>query len=522
MSFFTWTAFAGIAIVWLFSVQIARVYRLRRFYEKQGIKFVKECYAIIGAELCVMKLIKNNKSHDWLYLDAERETRANLIGTIRGFSIQLYGTNAEVCQKLLHQDGKFVDRDTPSLYSFGRLCPKAIPFIPLSQDLFVLRKASLTRALDLSMNRLFRIAQQKSDEIMARFDVENGSGTVIDISDLLRRWTGETSGEFIWGSNVNRMVEVYDEQNVLVCIQFMTALHQTFSSLRFYGNNFWNRVCPPVARLPATRENRRLSYNVRVLREAVKGMMATPDESSVAQIVQKRNDEIGVALEMTTDDLIAATVAGLDTVISSTMATLWNLLQPQNVRWRQKVTAEVTTAFANPETIHLALARGEVLNAVIYESMRLEPPGSLMNNTATADFDLSIGGKSYHIKSGTRIVTSIHALHQNDVSWRSALKANFVPLDVFDPTRFIDHSTLLVGSSCFMPFGKGSRRCPGRGIGLFMIKVFIASFLLRNAKCFVTVPKGQTKEMTHFNLFSRATYYIHCASDEQDDMGPAC
>jgi hypothetical protein len=506
--------FAGISTFWVFWVFVVRVYRLRRFYERQGIKFVKDCYAIIGAELRVMELVENNKSHDWLYIDSERPTRTNLVGTIRGFSIQLYGTSAEVCRKLIHQNGTFVDRDTPALYSFGRLSPNAIAFTAVSQESFTVRKASLTRALNLSMNRLFHITQQKAEDTMARFSIQNGSGTIINVCDLLRHWTAATSGEFIWGKrNVERTVEVYDENNVLVCLQFMTALHQTFTGLRFYGSKFWNRVYAPVGTLPVTRENRRLAYNVRVLREAIHSIMATPEEGSIAQIVQKKNEEIEVPLEMTRDDLIAATIAGLDTVISATMATLWNILQPENVEWRDKVTSEVTTAFANPETMHLAFSRGQFLNAVIYESMRLEPPGSLMNNTATADFDFSIGKRSYKIKSGTRIVTSIHALHQNDASWESTLSGKTAPLDLFDPTRFVEHSNVLVGSNCFMPFGKGPRRCPGRGVGLLMIKVFIANFLRHNSNCYVTVPKGQTEEMTHFNLFSRATYDIHCVAD---------
>lgn len=123
-------------------------------------------------------------------------------------------------------------------------------------------------------------------------------------------------------------------------------------------------------------------------------------------------------------------------------------------------------AFPKPQTMQSAVARGDTLNAVIYKSMRLEPPGSLMNNTTTTDFELLIGKSSYKIKSGTRVVTSIHALHQNDASWESTLHGKTAPLELFDPTRFVDHSNVLVGSNCFAPFGKGLRRCPGRGARL--------------------------------------------------------
>jgi hypothetical protein len=74
------------------------------------------------------------------------------------------------------------------------------------------------------------MSQQNTEDVLAQFGVQNRSGSIVDISKLLRPWTAATFGEFIWGKrNVHRVVEVYDENNVLVCVQFMTALHQTFT-----------------------------------------------------------------------------------------------------------------------------------------------------------------------------------------------------------------------------------------------------------------------------------------------------
>src|SRR5271154_785551 len=75
-----------VVLLCMFWLLVVRVYVLRRFYEKQGIVFVKDCYAVIGAELRVSKLREKNRSHDWLYT----ERSSDLVGTIRGHSVQLY------------------------------------------------------------------------------------------------------------------------------------------------------------------------------------------------------------------------------------------------------------------------------------------------------------------------------------------------------------------------------------------------------------------------------------------------
>ena len=115
-----------IAVAWLLWSYVIRLYLLRRFYEKQGIPFVDNCYAVIGAEMRVTALHHNNKSHDWLYTDRPTD----IYGTIRGFSLQLYTTNADACEALIAKTGHSVDRDTPALFSFGRLSPFALTFLP--------------------------------------------------------------------------------------------------------------------------------------------------------------------------------------------------------------------------------------------------------------------------------------------------------------------------------------------------------------------------------------------------------
>ncbi|KAI1192918.1 cytochrome P450 [Nemania serpens] len=497
----------GASLGWLFWVFVLRLYLLRRFYEKQGIRFVNKCYAVVGAEMRVSGLQGKNKSHDWLY--TERPT--DLYGTVRGFSVQLYSTDAALCEELIAKTGLHVDRDTPALFSFGRLSPYALTFLPIEKWRFRERKVTLTRGMR-DNRRLFEITQRQAELALARYRVKNGSGATINIRELLNSWTRETSGEFIWGKrNVNRHLEVLDTDGQIKALPFMTALNLTFTDLRFYASRFWNRVCFPLAALPLTKESRRLDYNIKILRKATEDMMATPESQAVASLVQEANDKLGIPIGMTRDDLVTATIAGLDTIKSTVMGTLFHLLEPENEAWKKRILEEINELKAAPgNDMFVKLSHAPILNAFILEALRYEPPGSLINNAAVKDFELSHRGRQYNIKSGTRIVTCIHALHQNEDSWRTRVDPDMAPLREFDPNRFLNKTETIIGSYCFMPFGKGPRRCPGQGAGVMMVKVFIATFLTSNSNVRMIVPENQTKDVTWFNIYSKATFDLVC------------
>ncbi|KAK5632579.1 hypothetical protein RRF57_008293 [Xylaria bambusicola] len=271
-------------LLWMFWKYIVQLYLVRRFYEKQGIRFVKNSYPIFGPEILVNGLVGNNKTHDWLY--TERPT--DLYGSVRGFSVQLYTTDAESCEELIAKTGHFVDRDTPAKYSFGRMSPYALTFYHLNDGRFKERKVTLTQGMKDS-RRLYEILGRQAHIALERFSLKSETGT-----DYQHPWTRESSGESIWGSNIKREIEVYDINGQLKSFPFMEALNETFTDLRFNAFRFWHRVCFPLAAMPLTKESRRLGYNVKVIRKAVEDMMTTPEPKSVASIVQKANEGLGI------------------------------------------------------------------------------------------------------------------------------------------------------------------------------------------------------------------------------------
>ncbi|KAI1347582.1 cytochrome P450 [Xylaria sp. FL0043] len=511
-----WAFYIGIplslTVLWGVWDYVLRLLLLRRWYEKQGINFVDSCYAVVGAEMRVSKLQEQNKSHDWLYM----EKPTDLYGTLRGLTLQLYTTNAQLCSELVGKTGKQVDRNTPALHSVGRLSPSAIPFQSMHKLRFKERKANLTRGTR-DNKRLFDIVERQANLALEQFMINDGSTGRIDVRDLLEHWTRNTSGEYVWGrDNIDRMLKVEEIDGEVRVLPFMVVLNKTFTELRFYSSRFWNRVCFPLAGLPLTKESRRLSRNIVILRDVCTEMMKNPEDGTVAALLQELNDDQGIRELFTLDDLITATFAGLDAVKSTVMGCIYHLLDPENAYWRSAIREEMEMLDKQPGDGDVKLMQAPILNSFVWESLRFEPPGSLINNAAVKDFELNYQGKKYKIKAGTRIVTSIHALHQHEESWR-VLAGDMSPLTVFDPNRFLKYGEKFLGSSCFMPFGKGPRRCPGQAAGVLMVKTFLKVFVQRDLNYRMALPENQSKDVTRFHVYSKATFNIICDGQKVSD-----
>ncbi|MCT9933011.1 cytochrome P450 [Planotetraspora sp. A-T 1434] len=465
-------AAAGAATLAL-AAKAARTVRERRYYEKQGVVFSRT-YPLIGSETDVSSLINRNKTRDYLYLD---RPATDFIGSIRGFDIQLYGVNRKTAEVLVNPaiTGKNIDRDTPALYSFGQLSPSAMTFQKITTEHFGDRKRNLGKGFD--QERIGGIAAKRSAELCASF----GGGAPIDLKRIVGDYTQDVMGEFVWGRDAMRLTVAYkDKAGRVSRVPFMFALNETFTHLRFYSNRFWNRVHFPAATWPVTREARRLQHNIRQLQNHLAEVLrGTPGPGTVWEQVALGNEKLGIATEIIRDDLLTASIAGLDTVQNTILATLWYVLQPDNAKWRQAI------AYADDES-----RRNELVEACVSESLRLSPPGSVINNKVIEDLAMEVEGRKYVLRKGTRVMPNIHAVH-----------AEYG--DAFEPERFLPESK---GAEPYvMPFGKGRRSCPGRNLGMVMAKTFVGRFLTTHPDAWIA---NTADRDVHFNNLSQSQLMI--------------
>jgi cytochrome P450 len=463
---------AGLAIL-AFALRVGKTVLERRYYERQGIKFVRT-YPFIGSEVDVTDLIGTNRTRDYLYVGA---TTTDFVGSIRGFDIQLYAVNKETTEVLVKPStiGVYTDRDTPALYSFGQLSPSALTFTPIRTVNFSERKANILKAFELE--RMDAISDRLAREYCDGF----AGGGVLDMKRIVRDWTRDVMGEFVWGREaMNASVSYKDKDGKTQQVPFMFSLNETFTRLRFYSNRFWNRVYFPIATWPVTLEARRLQFNIRHLQAHLnRSLKANPaPPGSVSHEVTKENEQVGIPTQITRDDLLTVSIAGLDTVQSMILASLWYLLLPENSQWKEAILSS-----QEPD-------RELIVDACINEAIRIDPPGSVINNKTIKDFPVEVSGRRYHLKKGVRVMPNIHALH---AEYGAA----------YQPERFLE--TQSRRDVYVMPFGKGRRSCPGQRIGVLMAKNYVREFVTRNPNATIM---NTEDEHIHFNNLSRSKLMI--------------
>ncbi|MEU9078319.1 cytochrome P450 [Kitasatospora sp. NPDC004745] len=455
-----------------FTAKAARTVRERRYYEKQGVAFSRT-YPLIGSETDVSGLIGRNKTRDYLYLD---HPATDFVGSIRGFDIQLYAVNRQATEILTSPavTGKYIDRDTPALYSFGQLSPSAMTFQKITTEHFGDRKRNLGKGFD--QERIDELSARRAAGTCAAFDAR----APLDMKTIAGDYTREVMGEFVWGQDAMRLTVSYkDGRGNVSQVPFMLSLNETFTGLRFYSNRFWNRVHFPMATWPVTREARRLQYNIRALQDHLAELLqGVPGPGTVWEQVATGNGKLDIPLEITRDDLLTASIAGLDTVQNTILATLWYVLQPENATWCEAIAGSTGDR------------KDELVEACVSESLRLSPPGSVINNKIVEDFDVDVEGRRYLLRKGTRVMPNIHALH-----------ARYG--DAFLPERFLPEAK---GSEPYvLPFGKGRRSCPGRNLGMVMAKNFVSRFVTEHPEARIT---NLADKDIHFNNLSHSQLLI--------------
>ncbi len=205
----------------VFAAKVVRSILTRRYYEKQGVAFVTT-YPFIGSEVDVSDLIGKNKTRDYLYT---KNKRADFVGSIRGFDVQLYSVNKETTEKLINPAniGVYIDRDTPALYSFGQLSPQALTFTPIRTEFFHERKANILKGFDLE--RMDRVSRRLAGEYCRKIAgtdrvSAHGHGIAIDINtkhtDYWRWSKPGPDGSYAYKNKIpSEIVEIFERHGFI-------------------------------------------------------------------------------------------------------------------------------------------------------------------------------------------------------------------------------------------------------------------------------------------------------------------
>jgi cytochrome P450 len=155
---------------------------------------------------------------------------------------------------------------------------------------------------------------------------------------------------------------------------------------------------------------------------------------------------------------LAAYLAGFDTVASAASFLLYYLLS--NPEYLARVRQEYEELPREPDG-HVDPIKQKFLRAAFQETVRINPPGSLVIRYADEDFEF--GG--YSIRKGDEIIVQIAGDNLNEELFPNP--------HTFDPTRYLgpDGKSL---KQRLLPFGSGAHRCTGSMVGQLLAEEMIS------------------------------------------------
>jgi len=189
----------------------------------------------------------------------------------------------------------------------------------------------------------------------------------------------------------------------------------------------------------------------------------------VARMMATRNPDTGAPMtdEQIIDNLATFLLAGHETTAKALTWTLYMLARAPD--WQDRVRAEVMEVTGGGPVTAEHIAKLNVTQRVLKESMRLYPPVPAMTRVNREAATLS----GVSLPHPALIVIPVFVIHRHRSRWADA--------DRFDPDRFLPEREAAYHRMQFMPFGVGPRVCIGASFAMIEATAVLAT-LLRKAR----------------------------------------
>lgn len=185
----------------------------------------------------------------------------------------------------------------------------------------------------------------------------------------------------------------------------------------------------------------------------------------LGRLLAARDPDSGKPLseDQLVDNLATLLEAGHETTAKALTWALYLLARAP--AWQDRLRAEVDHVTDGGELRAEHLARLEITEQVIDETMRLYPPAPVMSRTAKTAVEIA----GHKLPAGGQVFMPLYAIHRHALLWDDPRR--------FDPDRFRPERKAAMPRGQYLPFGAGPRMCLGASFALVEAKALLATFI---------------------------------------------
>jgi cytochrome P450 len=296
-----------------------------------------------------------------------------------------------------------------------------------------------------------------TSEMLARWKNRHGADEPMDVAKEIMLLTQTIILRTMFSTDINT-----DQEKIA----------EAFSTALDYLNIAIVAPFPILQSLP-TRANRRFRKAMRVIDEAVYGIISERRESSekrsdlLQMLLDARDEETGEGMsdKQLHDEVLTIFLAGHETTASLLGWTFYLVGQSPEVE--ERLRGEIATLLGNRTPEVEDLSQMPYTMQTLHEALRLYPPAWMFARQPIED-DVING---YTIPAGVTVTLSPYVTHRLPQVWDQP--------DRFDPDRFAPGREEERPRYAFFPFGGGPRMCIGNNFALMEAPALLAMIMQR-------------------------------------------
>ncbi|XP_012277385.1 probable cytochrome P450 6a14 [Orussus abietinus] len=328
------------------------------------------------------------------------------------------------------------------------------------------------------MKQMFFVMTECAEELAKCLDDTAKISKVVDIKDIIIRYTMDIISSAAFGLNSNSLKDpnngfhyygekTFRSQPMRNLIVFFAPSLAYLVKLRFLEksiSDFFIRFFSDVVKMRKEKNIIKKDF-LNELMQLIDRGYTDDDEGNPNK--PKSSTGALTMLEGTAQAFLIF-VAGFETSSSTVSFCMYELALHPEIQ--DKLCEEIDVTLKKHGSLSYdSLTEMTYLQKVVSETLRKYPPVPMLNRICTKDCDLP--SMDLHISKGMKLIIPVVGLHYD---------SNIYPdPDKFDPERFSPENVASRNSFTYLPFGEGPRFCIGNRFGLMQVKVALVTMLSR-------------------------------------------